>query len=268
MRIIAVLALTLLGAIGARAQADPAPPAPLEAFAPATEPAPAAEDGQGAEDSDEEETDDDEPGSLWGPLFAGGGACLGLDVVGGGLSALGCIFTQVAPDASSGDNCAEACVIGVISAGIVVLGLILATAGMIVLGPLAALVVTGAVTVSSLISGRAFWGAALGGLPGIALGIGGVVLAGFGLSDMEVGSGGGLEPGLFSGAPSSTLALAGFGMVAAAGVTALVGALAGDMLLTSPSEENEPPPKAARSRLPLGDELPLALAGGRRSVAY
>lgn len=210
----------------------------------------------------------DAPGSCLAPLLSAGGVCLGLDAVGLAATGLGCALSQVGP-AGGGGNCVEDCVLGIITAGVVVVGIIFAAVGLVVLGPIAAIAVTVAATIASAAAGRSFWAAAVGGAPGILVGLAGVGVAALGLSQMDIGGNGGLQPGLFSGAPQSNVALAGFGITALAGPLALLGALSGDFAFTSMSEEeDEAAPRNVDSRRRASGEVPLAFASVPGGLAY
>lgn len=120
--------------------------------------------------------------------------------------------------------------------------------------------------VASALAGRAFWGAGLGGVPGLLSGAAGLALVFAGLSGMDIDSRG-LTPGLFSGAPGANLALAGVALVAAAGPLALAGALGGELAATSLLDDDGDGPPATSRRAPPG-EVPLAYAEGLPGVAY
>lgn len=268
MRTLLTLVLLLAGTV---AHAQDAAPAPREEPSePTATLAPDAREDPRApvvvEDGDAERAAGSTRGPCWSPLAAGVLPCLGADALGGALLGLGCLFLNVSPEAGD-DSCAAACVSAVVSAGFVVLGVVFGVAALVVLGPLAAVAVTIAASVGSAIAGRAFWGAALGGVPGVLLGIGGLALAGVGLANLDIGSNG-LEPALFSGDPSSTLVLAGVGMAASAGLVSLLGAFLGDVAFTALLSEEEPPAPREVSR-PAPRELPLALGDiAPRRVAY
>lgn len=257
-----LLLLALFAGLPAHAEdAETSPPVP---------PVPPSASGEPTDEAQDEAQDEASGvsggarGPCWSSLAAGVLPCLAVDALGGALLGLGFLFANLPSE--EGGNCVESCVLAVISAGMVVLGVIFGVAGLLVLGPVAAIVVTVAASVGSVMAGRAFWGAALGGLPGVLLGVTGVALAAVGLSQMS--RGGALQPGLFSGEPASLLVLSGAAVGASAGVASLLGAFLGDLLFTSLSEDEPAAPREASRRAPRG-ELPLALdARSSLVVAY
>lgn len=264
MRILLALLVLSVSSV-AFAEGDPPPPDVDHA------PAPAPVLPERAAPLDEEEGElssgsASSPGPCWAPIAAGAIPCLAADALGGALLGLGCIFFNATADGPN-DTCCATCVNAMITAGFVALGIVFGAAALIVLGPVAALAVTIAATVGSAVAGRAFWGAAVGGVPGILVGIGGIALAWIGLQDIGFGPNG-PNPALFSGELSSTLLVAGVGMAASAGLLALVGAFVGDLAFTSLLSEEEPPKPRQVSRPP-PRELPLAFAEPASSaVAY
>lgn len=176
-----------------------------------------------------------------GSMFAAA-PCAGAGVVGGLLLGMGTLFTTL--DATGmGDNCLEECVLAVFTAAIVTFGIVLGIAGVIALGPLAAIAVVATAAIGGAATGRNPVAAIVGGLPGVLLGVGGVVVAGVGLAGVT-NTAGSLDF-LDVSRPAQALLWTGIGLAALAGPVALVGAVGADLLFAPPLVDEPPPAQPA-----------------------
>lgn len=221
----------------AQEAAEPTPPAeapPLSGAATDSKPAPTPAPTGG------------ERGSCLGPTVTGVAVCAGSNVVGCAATGLGLLFTTVDP--GGGDNCIEDCILGVVGALFVAVGLVIAAVGVLVLGPVAAVGVTAAVVVAAALADRSPWLALVGGSPGILLGLAAVVT---GAAAMAATDGAGaFDRILDPEQPGASLVFATVALAALSGPVALVGALgadaAGGLFATNPAQASAQSERKAR----------------------
>lgn len=229
------VSIVLLSCFAARADVDdvpaPAPAAEAEAV-----PAPVP-DATVVPDRVAVPAPDPAPGGcaagsvLWGALPAAA-----ISFGAGGLLVCTGWFASLALnnlDSGSG-NCTQSCFELVLGAVIYTVGVALAVLGVVALGPVAAIAATTGGAVAANAQQRQVWPALVGGVPGIALGIGGIVVAA--QAAMELGSVPLLagEPIVVTRPQGQRYAL-GLGMIAASGIASVVGVVLADAAFGGPA---------------------------------
>lgn len=167
------------------------------------------------------------------PTALGGLAGLGgTAAVGGLLFCVGGLMASI-PVTSNNDNCAEACIETAAAAFFVFIGAIIAVAGIIALGPIAAIVGTAGAAAGAAGAGRKVWPSVVGGSIGVVASIAGIGLAIYGLNASPT------IPGLggtsFNQGDAGHVAMVGgVALSAASGLVAIGGAIGADAVWGGP----------------------------------
>jgi hypothetical protein len=241
MRALSLLVLTLACASSSLAQSDaPAPVATPEPLAPEVPVVPPVTpppvtpppDAKPAPATPVPDARTSEGCAVWPGALGGLAGFGGTAAVGGLLFCVGGLMASI-PVESNNDNCAEACVEAAAAAFMVFIGAIIAVAGIIALGPIAAIAGTIGAAVGSAGAGRKVWPSVVGGSVGIALSLAGIGLAVYGLNKSPT------IPFLAStpfneGDEGHVAMVAGVGLAALSGIVSLGGAVVADAVLGGP----------------------------------